>query len=473
MAAPSGDNEGIDMLNNHIREVAFVILRFALRIVPRGTADWGHAMLAELGQVPGSWAALGWSLGCFGVLLGMALKEIVIRKTAAIVALCSLVLVVSSFAIPTFRQAFGDALVSWRVLFETRGPGARDSELWPDRDLQRMASTAAKTNDAPALAFVATRLNDTQRASQMAEKAVALDRGLTWVYGVVAVRHPYPTTPNLDIWTEQLRQWDSSNALPYLITAEADDIQQIRDGKLSARPGQRDDIWQRAMAAAVESKTVDTYLGRQLANDRDVAKRYRLQDGLIFLRGYTTFRTPSYAFSDVATYLNVKDPFRALINARRGQDFEGNGLLEQLSTESSSPVYEPPISSATWRIRWIQASALLVLAFGLLLIVAAVDRMRHPVLPVAGSVGLLGCALLLYVSYRPFGLALHQFINDGRGTNLNLLRMFYAFLTPPFGLYRFHATQLMPYIWEGLIIVCVLALTAIVYRRIHLRRSMA
>lgn len=62
--------------------------------------------------------------------------------------------------------------------------------------------------------------------------------------------------------------------------------------------------------------------------------------------------------------------------------------------------------------------------------------MRHPVLPIIGGSGLLGSAALLYVVYRPFSIALEQFIRSGNAESLGLLRSFYAILTPPFGLYR-------------------------------------
>ena len=55
------------------RRVAILLLRYAIAIAPRETLDWGHAMLAELCQVQGNWAALLWSLGSAGVLIRHAL----------------------------------------------------------------------------------------------------------------------------------------------------------------------------------------------------------------------------------------------------------------------------------------------------------------------------------------------------------------------------------------------------------------
>jgi hypothetical protein len=455
------------MFNNYIREAAFVVLAFALRITPRETAEWGRAMLAELGHIQGSWPALGWAFGCLVVLLGMSLKELAVRKTAAIVAACCVVLVASSFAIPTFRQGFDAALLSWRILFETRDPGSRDSDHWPDSDLRRMTSAAEEAHDGLALAFISTRLNETQRAARLAEEAVALDRNLTWLYGVVSVRHPYPVIRNLDSWVEQLHRWDPSNALPYLITAEADDIQRIQvpHGLSGDR---RDEVWRRAMAGALgSSKGVDTYLNRQLEVDRDVVRRYRFRDALIFLQGYALSRKPSYAFSDVATYLKL-NPFQALMSIRRGQRFEGSLLLEQLSELNAfTGIVQRPIS-LTWSVRAIQVSALLMFAFGLLLIVAAIDRLRHPTLPVAGGAGLLGCALVLYFSYRPFAIALDQFIRNGNTASLEALRRFDAVLKLPFGFYRYHGALLLTYFWGGVVVLCLLTLIAIGSRHIHL-----
>jgi hypothetical protein len=48
--------------------------------------------------------------------------------------------------------------------------------------------------------------------------------------------------------------------------------------------------------------------------------------------------------------------------------------------------------------------------------------MRHPVLPIIGGSGPLGSAALLYVVYRPFSIALEQFIRSGNAESLGLLR---------------------------------------------------
>src|ERR1700723_1445773 len=50
------------------RSVAIALLRFAIRIAPHDTHDWGHGMLSELNHVEGNWSALLWSLGGAGVL---------------------------------------------------------------------------------------------------------------------------------------------------------------------------------------------------------------------------------------------------------------------------------------------------------------------------------------------------------------------------------------------------------------------
>ena len=117
----------------HLRRFATSLLRLGIRIAPQETAEWGHAMLSEMNQVEGNWAALLWSFGGAGVLAKHAVlslifpsrkgsatssgelfaKEGPIRKTTlAVIAGCGAVSLLF-FLAPVFRQAFRFSLAPW------------------------------------------------------------------------------------------------------------------------------------------------------------------------------------------------------------------------------------------------------------------------------------------------------------------------------------------------------------------------
>jgi hypothetical protein len=283
------------------RRIAALLLRFGIWIAPPETLDWGHAMLAELRHVQGTWAALLWSLGSAGVLAKYAMLSLIFpsrnrqtipsggdlfsregpmrRPALAITAACVLASFLF-FVAPVFRQAFGISLLQWQVIFKTDY-----HRLGPE--LQSIGKKAEQDHDAEALA----------------DEAVRLDPNLIWVYAIVAVRGS--SLPDIDRWVPALERFDPQNALPHLIAAEKIDIDQVLRDSVPHRAADEPPAWQGAMAAAFKSAKLDTYSSQRKALDRRVLIRYHVGDPALLAEDAWFYDLPSFGVSDAYTYAEL------------------------------------------------------------------------------------------------------------------------------------------------------------------------
>lgn len=303
------------------RRLATLLLRFAIWIAPHDTHDWGHGMLSELHHVEGNWASLVWALGGAGVLakhtmLAVVLpgshrptvssaselfaKERPMRKTTLVAITVCTVASMLFFLAPVFRQAFRVSLAQWHDVLHVR---SLFSEQQSDAALEAFARKAQQNRDPEALAFAAVRLWDQTDNTRLAEEAVRLDPNLTWIYAIVAVQCPW--RPEVDSWIPELEKWDSQNALPYLITAEKIDIDQVIREKVPRRADEELPAWQAAMAAAFRSPKLDIYSSRLQELDRRVLLRYRIDDPFEALGDDAWYGLPSYGAQDASRYAKL------------------------------------------------------------------------------------------------------------------------------------------------------------------------
>jgi len=277
-------------------------------------------MQSELNHVEGDWAALRWAIGGASVLARHAFLRAVtlggtsqsyplagaslskegrfMRKTTlAAVGVCAAAMFLL-FLAPAFRQAFRVSLTQWDAFFN---PLRMGREL----DFKALARRAEQQHDPDGLAFVAIHDFGQSGSARLADEAVNLDPNLTWVYAAVAVNHPQ--LPEIDQWVPQLKQWDPQNALPYLITAESLDNEEVRHAgisqeKVPSRVDEQSPAWRDAFANAFQSAKLDTYLDRLTALDRRVLVRYSLDDPYDAVRGENWGGLPSYAAGDASRY---------------------------------------------------------------------------------------------------------------------------------------------------------------------------
>jgi len=315
------------------RRLATLLLRFAIWIAPHDTHDWGHGMLSELNHVEGNWAALVWSIGGAGVLAKHAIravilpgshrrtvssagelfsKEIPMRKTALAVIASGVVASLLFFLAPVFRQAFHVSLAQWHDVFHVqRALGY----LRADPELDKLAKQAEQNHDPELVAFVAMREPNQSESVRLADEAVGLDPNLTWLYATVAVH--WSSFPELDRWVPALRKFDPQNALPYLITAEKIDVDQVLRESVPHRVEDEPAAWKDAMAGAFQSSKLDDYLDRRKELNRRVLLHYRVDDPFQALADECWYRLPSYGVSDSSKY--------ASLLVESGNSLEGRG----------------------------------------------------------------------------------------------------------------------------------------------------
>src|SRR4029077_12221865 len=131
---------------------------------------------------------------------------------------------------------------------------------------------------------------------QLAEEAVRLNPGLTWVYGVVAVNWSF--FPQVERWTSALQAFDPENALSHLIAAERIDIEQIENRKTPRNAREESAEWKNAMAAAFQSPKLDTYSKQLQDLNRTVLLRYQISDPFLISTNHLFYRVPSYTAAD-------------------------------------------------------------------------------------------------------------------------------------------------------------------------------
>jgi|HubBroStandDraft_6_1064221.scaffolds.fasta_scaffold04514_2 hypothetical protein len=315
------------------RSVANAILRFAVWIAPHDTLDWGRGMLSELNHVEGNWSALIWSIGGAGVLAKHAILAIILpgshrrtvstpsklfekegpmRKPALAVIASCVVASLLFFIAPVFRQAFQVSLAQWHDVFHVqRALGY----LRADPELNKLAKQAEQDHDPELLAFVAMREPNQSESVRLADEAVGLDPNLTWLYATVAVH--WSSFPEVDRWVPALQKFDPQNALPYLITAEKIDVDQVLRESVPHRVEDEPAAWKDAMAGAFRSSKLDDYLDRRKELNRSVLLHYRVDDPFQALADECWYRLPSYGVSDSSKYA------RLLVDS--GNSLEGRG----------------------------------------------------------------------------------------------------------------------------------------------------
>lgn len=304
------------------------LLSFGIRITPQHAAQWGRAMLGELGEVQGEWAALLWAIGGASVLTKHALVALVFpskdapgflpncgllakegpmwKASLGVIGVCVGAFLLFLLA-PTFRQGLGVSLTQWRAMSQVHD--------WPppvDPAIKALKRQAEAKHDAQALAFIAARTLDSTESARLADEAVQLDPKLTWIYAVAN------STPEAsERWIQKLEQWDPQNALPYFMEAENVDIAQVESNKVPYTGDEKSPAWKKAMAAAFQSSKLDDYEGRLRELDNEVVGRYGFSDPYEVMLGAHGCCMPSYAASDAYGY--------AASVVKSGKAFEARG----------------------------------------------------------------------------------------------------------------------------------------------------
>jgi hypothetical protein len=315
------------------KKVARRVMALARFASPPESREWTTAMAAELEYVDGSWKALSWSLGCFGVALKQRCISIFSPHSFAVetevrmskFAKISAVALVAASALflfaPTFQQGLKLTAASWH----------RSDPAWL-AEMENLAHKAEANHDSQALAFVAMQLNDDWEAGptaksrslrdKFADEAVQANPQLTWLYYPLLSRDrwPYPPDAHDARWMARLQAWDTDNAAVYACEASfywphgitSLNAQSDRD-LLASSPH-----WLSDMDKAFSQTEYDSYAARKTALDIEVLQRYGVNDPDRMLLGIAFY--PIYESSKFDVYAE-----NFLLKA--GAGFEAKGDL--------------------------------------------------------------------------------------------------------------------------------------------------
>lgn len=273
--------------------IAHRSLTLALRLWPEETREWGAAVLTELGEITEPAESFNWAVG--GIMLffravfssvldwlrlpsGGTVAERVSsggsrlprppRWTTALLLLGA----VGLLLLPQGQEAIGSLEASWRY-FQL---SASDR-----RKIEELAVRSEKAKDAKAVAFAALSDSDADQAVQIADRAVAIDPKLLWIY---TSRFQRPAdTPVSKERTERLQSADPENAFVYLYAAwaEAEPRLQalvrehgLKSGVLEATLA-GDDKWMELMGRAFRAPHYDSYYSKRRELSREVWSRER------------------------------------------------------------------------------------------------------------------------------------------------------------------------------------------------------
>jgi hypothetical protein len=179
------------------RRLAHTALELAIRYWPEESREWGQALTAELDEIERPLDALTWALG--GLMLftrasaahaltwlklpaGARLSTAsllpgtnlpILPKRSRLFTAMVLITTAAVLVLPQSREAIATVRESWT------GYQTSSSDL---RTLEKLAARAEKQKDARTLAFVALNLPESERATLLADRTVALDPSLTWIY---------------------------------------------------------------------------------------------------------------------------------------------------------------------------------------------------------------------------------------------------------------------------------------------------
>lgn len=163
-----------------------------VRLWPAHTQEWAQAMQAELHEIEGLRESLLWLVGGTMALGKAWWSEIWRKRDAAetpaarvpVTAAVLLLLCALAAGAPGVRQGMMTVFDTWHDTWHYRGTELSAGEL------RSMAQAAEQTGDAETMAFAAMRMSPSAERNRLADRAVAFDPRLTWIY--YHMRRPLP-----------------------------------------------------------------------------------------------------------------------------------------------------------------------------------------------------------------------------------------------------------------------------------------
>ena len=266
-------------------------------------------------------------------------------------SLCFMVLSLAFLGVREFRWALEAPILGaasgWWI---GRGP------LSPER-LKNFARQAEQRGDAAALGFVALHLQPGMeaaaepagnaqalearlrervavfsQAADLAEKAVALDARLTWLYAMVAFNHrplwvQAEVASRIERWVPQLQAADPDNVLPWLFAADLHSTRRgtdwpVRNGPLRSFLDAltKESAWCETMATAFGKPVYESYARERFELDRAILRAH-------------DWATPGVVYFSIASYplpdLMSLRQYASLVLHKLGPEAEHAGRMQK------------------------------------------------------------------------------------------------------------------------------------------------
>jgi hypothetical protein len=330
-------------------------LRQAVCLWPQESREWGRAMAAELNDIQNPLQALRWSFG--GVLFflrslgahflawtklpaganspGGALlngeEPPRLPKHSRLVTALLLIGATVVLLLPWGREAVTGVLPSWQ------GFGLSVKEKW---DVEALAGRAEKERDARKLAFAAISDPDSSSAISLAEKAVALDPSLTWIYASRFDRSVFAEMPTR--WLKQLQTRDPENGYVYLLAAENNAGPRLREarhglneilawkmfGSDTEKILASDPEWLALMRKAVSAPHYDEYAQLHWELQREIWRGEKNLSAAVIVYSLWSPRIPDASFLKAYENLRIREAEEA---QRNGQAKQAEQILKELN----------------------------------------------------------------------------------------------------------------------------------------------
>jgi hypothetical protein len=182
-----------------------------------------------------------------------------VKKPGILAALVT-VAAIALLLIPSAYQGLRAVITSWQP---------KHFEAY-QAQLHQMAREAESRGDAETMAFAAMRFESRKDFVSFANKAVALDPSLTWIYSQGHQSESWE--PEAHGWAAKLQAWDPGNAVGYLVQAELRRSDLIHDGHYSWDVPMHDPQWIESGRKAMESPRYDSYRAQRIQLDQEIIR---------------------------------------------------------------------------------------------------------------------------------------------------------------------------------------------------------
>jgi hypothetical protein len=236
-------------------------------------------MQSELSEIHNSQESLRWLAGGIvslgkawltGPVSGNTKKEHAPVKKPGILAALTAVAALALLLIPIEHKGLRALLWSWL-------PNRLEAN---QSQLLKMALDAESRGDAKAMAFAAMRMESRKDLVSFANKAVAMDPSLTWIYSQGYESDSWQ--PEAHDWATKLAAWDTDNGVAFLVQAEIRKSELVHAGIPSWDAVIHEPQWLESGRKAMESPRYDSYRAKRLELDRDVIRTQHLNDLEVF-----------------------------------------------------------------------------------------------------------------------------------------------------------------------------------------------